>query len=143
MTELRSGSSRRSRADPDIERRRRIVWLVAAAAAFFIPDFTDTAMPSSWLVIPFVAAGFEHCVANMYFIPVALFIKQGGPSAFWAASGASPDQFIHLTWSGFLQANLLPVTLGNIVGGAVFVAGVYWLAYCRSSKHAPETEVRR
>ncbi len=91
----------------------------------------------------FAACGFEHCVANMYFIPVALFIKQGGPSAFWAASGASPDQFIHLTWSGFLQANLLPVTLGNIVGGAVFVAGVYWLAYCRSSKHAPETEVRR
>lgn len=94
-------------------------------------------------ITAFVACGFEHSVANMYFIPVALFIQRGETAAFWAASGASPAQFADLTWAHFAWANLLPVTLGNIVGGAAFVAGVYWLIYRRDEGATPEMRSSR
>jgi len=94
-------------------------------------------------ITAFVTCGFEHSVANMYFIPVALFIKHGGPAAFWATAGASPGQFADLTWANFAGANLLPVTLGNIVGGAGFVAGVYWLIYGRGEGTTQEKGPRR
>jgi formate transporter len=77
----------------------------------------------------FVAAGFEHSIANMYFIPVALFIKQMGTPAFFEAIKKTPADFPHLTWSNFFLANLLPVTIGNIVGGVVMVGLVYWFIY--------------
>lgn len=85
-------------------------------------------------ITAFVAAGFEHCVANMYFIPTALFIKAGAPDTFWAAAGADPSQFADLTWFNFLIVNLIPVTIGNIIGGSVFVGLVYWLIYRRPCK---------
>jgi formate transporter len=84
-------------------------------------------------VAAFVAAGFEHCIANAYFIPMALFIKAGAPDTFWAAVGSSPAAFPALTWSNFLIGNLLPVTIGNIIGGSVMVAGVYWFVYLRKT----------
>ena len=83
-------------------------------------------------IAAFVAAGFEHSVANMYFIPVALFVKYGATPAFFTAIQKSPDSFPHLTWGTFLLANLLPVTIGNIIGGAVFVGLVYWFIYRRN-----------
>ncbi len=90
----------------------------------------------------FVAAGFEHSVANMYFIPIGLLIKQFAPASFWAADAlakATPaaitiDSFAKLTWGNFFLNNLIPVTLGNIVGGAGFVGLVYWFAYLRTKK---------
>ena len=78
----------------------------------------------------FVAAGFEHSIANMYFIPVALFIKTFDP-AFIAASEVDVTG---LTWGTFLFNNLLPVTIGNIIGGALLVAGVYWAIFLRNSE---------
>ena len=78
-------------------------------------------------ITAFVAAGFEHCVANMYFIPMGLFIKEFDPS-FAASTGLALDK---LTWLNFLTQNLLPVTVGNIIGGAVMVAAVYWFIYLR------------
>ena len=78
----------------------------------------------------FVAAGFEHSVANMYFVPIALLIKTYDPSF---AAAANMD-LANLTWSTFFINNLLPVTIGNIIGGTIFVAGVYWLVYLRSQK---------
>lgn len=78
-------------------------------------------------ITAFVAAGFEHCVANMYFIPLGLFIKEFDPT-FVASIGMELE---NLTWLKFLGANLLPVTVGNIVGGAVMVAAVYWFIYLR------------
>jgi formate/nitrite transporter len=84
----------------------------------------------------FVAAGFEHCVANMYFIPVGLLVKAGAPDAFWQAIGKSSADFPALTWANFLAANLLPVTLGNIIGGAVLVGMVYWFIYLRPARQA-------
>jgi formate transporter len=75
----------------------------------------------------FVAAGFEHSVANMYFIPAGLFIKLFD-SAF--TTGTALD-LSHLTWAGFFLNNLLPVTIGNLIGGAVLVGMIYWSIYLR------------
>ncbi len=78
-------------------------------------------------ITAFVAAGFEHCVANMYFIPFGLLIKEFDPT-FADSSGLSLEG---LTWQSFFATNLLPVTVGNIIGGAVLVAAVYWFIYLR------------
>ena len=69
-------------------------------------------------IAAFVAAGFEHCIANVYFVPIGLFIKAGAPDAFWTAIGKTPADFPALTWRHFLLGNLLPVTIGNIIGGS-------------------------
>ena len=79
----------------------------------------------------FVAAGFEHSIANVYFIPMGLFIKAGAPDSFWAAIGKTAADYPALTWGNFLFGNLLPVTIGNIIGGSVMVAAVYWFVYLR------------
>jgi formate transporter len=76
------------------------------------------------LILPisaFIAAGFEHCVANMYFLPLAWLLVQTGQAP------ANFDSSL-ITLSGILH-NLVPVTLGNIVGGAGFVGAVYWAIY--------------
>ncbi len=80
----------------------------------------------------FVAAGFEHCVANMYFIPFAIFIKGGASDAFWQVIGTTAASYDNLTWGNFFVNNLIPVTIGNIIGGVVFVALVYWVIYLRN-----------
>jgi formate transporter FocA len=88
-------------------------------------------------VAAFVAAGFEHCIANIYYIPLGLFIKAGASESFWSAIGKAPTDFPALTWENFLVANLLPVTLGNVLGGSVLVGLVYWFIYLRSSLRHP------
>ena len=82
-------------------------------------------------ITAFVAAGFEHCIANIYFIPMGLLIKAGAPDSFWQLIGKTAADFPQLTWSNFLIGNLLPVTIGNIIGGSVMVAAVYWFVYLR------------
>jgi formate/nitrite transporter len=80
----------------------------------------------------FVAAGFEHSIANMYFVPLGLLIAAFDPG-FVAANGLT----LHaqgLSWWGFAVRNLLPVTLGNIVGGAGLVGAVYWFVYLRPGR---------
>lgn len=79
----------------------------------------------------FAAVGFEHSIANIYFIPLGLFVKSGAPDSFWRAIGKSPADFPDLTWDNFVFANLIPVTAGNIIGGSVMVAAVYWFVYLR------------
>jgi formate/nitrite transporter len=79
----------------------------------------------------FVAAGFEHCVANMYFIPYAILVKVGAPESFWQSIGTTPASYSHLTWGAFFVRNLIPVTIGNMIGGVFFVALVYWIIYLR------------
>ncbi|BBO15724.1 nitrite/formate transporter [Candidatus Brocadia pituitae] len=80
----------------------------------------------------FVASGFEHCVANMYFIPMGITLK-GNPTVVAAAekmAGKTLD-FSQLTWGGFFVNNLIPVTLGNIVGGVILVGVMFWFVYLR------------
>jgi formate transporter len=78
----------------------------------------------------FVAAGFEHSVANMYLLPFSLLVKYGASSHFWIATGLMPETFSALT-PGSLVANLVPVTLGNVIGGGVLIGAVYWFVYLR------------
>lgn len=82
----------------------------------------------------FVAAGFEHCIANIYYIPLGLFIKAGAPDSFWTSIHKSPADFPELTWSNFFFANLIPVTIGNIIGGSLMVGAVYWFIYLRKAR---------
>ena len=83
-------------------------------------------------ITAFVAAGFEHSIANMYFIPYALFIKMFDSDFINTVKDKVPH-LDKLTWQAFLVNNLLPVTIGNIIGGAVLVAAVYWAIFLRSS----------
>ncbi len=85
-------------------------------------------------ITAFVAAGFEHSVANMYFIPLGLLIKNFD-TAFATSTGLN---LASLNWQSFLVNNLLPVTLGNIVGGSVFLAPVYWSVYLRPGRQSSE-----
>jgi formate transporter len=87
------------------------VWL-ALAGRHVIDKVAAIIFPVS----AFVAAGFEHCVANMYFIPLGIFLGGDGD----------------LSWASFVWNNLVPVTLGNLVGGAGMVGLVYWIIYRRS-----------
>jgi formate transporter FocA len=82
----------------------------------------------------FVAAGFEHSIANMYFIPIALFIKSFANEAFWTAIGKTPADYASITWGSFFLNNLIPVTIGNIIGGALLVAAIYWMVFLRPEK---------
>src|SRR3954468_15677400 len=92
------------------------VWLAYAGRSV-----TDKIVALVLPVSAFIAAGFEHCVANMYFLPLAWLMVQTGhiPAGF----DTSP-----ISLSGIFH-NLVPVTLGNIVGGAGFVGATYWAIY--------------
>ncbi len=102
------------------------VWL-----SFSARTTTDRILAIIPPITAFVAAGFEHSIANMYFVPIGLFIKAGAPDSFWAAIGKTAADYPNLTWSNFLLNNLLPVTVGNIIGGALLVGAVYWFVYLR------------
>jgi formate transporter len=102
------------------------VWLCYSARS--VADKVLAIVPP---IAAFVAAGFEHSVANMYFIPVGLGIKHLAGEHFWQAIGRNAADFPELTWPRFLLGNLLPVTLGNMIGGAVLVGLVYWSIYLR------------
>jgi formate/nitrite transporter len=86
----------------------------------------------------FVASGFEHSVANMYFVPLGLLIARLDP-AFAATAGMPRATIDSLSWSGFLVRNLLPVTVGNVLGGALLVGLVYWFVYLRARPAARGT----
>lgn len=81
-------------------------------------------------ITAFVAAGFEHSIANMYFIPYALFVKNFD-AEFIARVESKVPHLEALTWRAFFINNLIPVTIGNIIGGALFVAAVYWVIFLR------------
>lgn len=102
------------------------VWLTFSARST-----TDRILSIIPPISGFVAAGFEHSIANMYFLPVALLIKAAAPETFWTTIGRAPTDYPLLTWERFLIGNLLPVTLGNLIGGTLLVGGVYWFIYLR------------
>jgi formate transporter len=81
-------------------------------------------------IAAFVAAGFEHSIANMYFLPMGLLIKGYAAPEFWQAIGQTPDAYAGITMLGAAR-NLLAVTLGNIIGGGALVGIVYWFVYLR------------
>ena len=104
------------------------VWLCFSARST-----TDKILSILPPISAFVACGFEHCVANMYFIPSALFIKDFDPTYFATVAAGLKDGGAILTWGNFFVRNLIPATIGNIIGGAVMVGGMYWFIYLRPS----------
>lgn len=103
------------------------VWL-----SFSARNTTDKILSIVFPITAFIAAGFEHSVANMYLIPVALLLKQVDPN-FVTSTGIIPGS---IGWGQFLINNLLPVTLGNMVGGIVFVGLIYFAIYRPQEKTA-------
>jgi len=95
------------------------VWLALAGRSV-----TDKVVAVVFPTSAFVAAGFEHCIANMYLIALAMLLRG-------QASQVDSNQAASLDWAG-LAHNLIPVTLGNIVGGGIMVAAVYHLIYHRA-----------
>jgi len=82
-------------------------------------------------IMAFVTSGFEHCVANMYFIPAGIYAKHFAGAV--EASGKTPEQLAALNWGSMWSQNLISVTLGNVVGGAIFVGAVYYFLYVRGT----------
>jgi formate/nitrite transporter len=99
------------------------VWLTYSARTT-----TDKILAIVPPIAAFVAAGFEHSIANMYFIPIGLLVKED--EGWLAGIGGLPD-LGHLSWTSFFTDNLLPVTVGNLIGGSVMVGALYWFVYLR------------
>lgn len=100
------------------------VWMATGAK-----DIVGKVFAIFFPIMTFVALGFEHSIANMFFIPLGMMLK----TAEWATT-IDAAKLANLNWNGLLMKNLLPVTLGNIIGGAFFVGFVYWFAYLRNIK---------
>lgn len=103
------------------------VWLTYSARST-----TDKILAIIFPITAFVAAGFEHSVANMYFIPYGIIIQQFDPA--FVTSLGDKVNLTGLSWSTFFTNNLLPVTIGNIIGGSIMVGIVYWTAYLQDDK---------
>lgn len=113
------------------------VWLTYSARTT-----TDKILAIIPPIAAFVAAGFEHSIANMYFIPLGLVIKYGDPAFYLQAVEKAGRPYANLEVSNMFFNNLIPVTIGNIIGGAVMVGVVYWFIYLRPNR-APKTEAGR
>ena len=81
-------------------------------------------------IAAFVAAGFEHSVANLYFLPYGLLIKEGAAPSFWSVIGQTTDSYAALNVAGALH-NIAVSTIGNLIGGSLMVGAVYWFVYLR------------
>lgn len=99
------------------------IWMIYAAK-----DITGKVMAGFFSIFAFAISGAEHIVANMFYIPVALFVKSN--AEYMELAHATADQ---LSWGKFLINNAIPVTLGNIIGG-VFIGGMYFLIYKKLTK---------
>ncbi len=80
-------------------------------------------------IMLFILSGYEHSIANMYYIPAGLLAQSGT----FHTAGAAIANIDQLTWSGFFFNNLLPVTIGNIIGGTLLVGVMYWFAYLKNN----------
>ncbi|QFT12732.1 formate transporter FocA [Vibrio sp. THAF190c] len=102
------------------------IWLTFSSA-----NAMTKAMMTVLPVAMFVSTGFEHCVANMFMVPLGIVIQNFAPESFWIQIGMTSTQYADLNVTQFVTANLLPVTLGNIVGGSVLVGLANWSIYRR------------
>lgn len=103
--------------------------------AFWMSMGSETAIGKiSSLMLPiaaFVAGGFEHSVANMFLLPLALYVKETLPMELWSAIGSNAGEYGHINFYNAIINNLIPVTIGNFIGGAIFVGVFYNLAYAQ------------
>lgn len=119
-------------------------WLVCLAVwmSYGAKDMTGKILSVFFPIWLFITSGFEHSIANMYYIPAGIMAK-ADPSFVEAAStlGVTIEKLNHLNWREFFVSNLLPVTLGNILGGCVFVAAVYWFVYIKSTGKSNKKQI--
>lgn len=101
------------------------VWM-----SFGARSITDRVMVIVPPVAAFVAAAFEHSIANLYLLPYALAIKSWAGPEFWTAIGQSAAAYAELTLSGALH-NIIVATVGNLAGGSLMVGAIYWIVYLR------------
>ena len=113
---------------------------LAVWAAYSGRSTTDKILAIIPPIALFVATGFEHSVANMFMIPLGLLLKDTAGAEFWSVTGLAQADFADLTWGAFLLDNLLPVTLGNIVGGGLMVGIMYWTIFRYLDRPKPERE---
>jgi formate transporter len=115
-------------------------WLVCLAVLMAIAaqDITGKLFGMFFPIMAFVASGFEHSIANMYFISAGLFNKANVVAALGSLPTPAevPAAWAKLTWDNFIIGNLLPVTIGNFIGGFIFVGMYYWYVYVREEKQA-------
>lgn len=112
-------------------------WLVCMAIwmAFSTKDIAGKLLSIFFPIWLFITSGFEHCIANMYYIPAGILAKSNQSWVDAATQlGVTPDKLAALNWVNFFSKNLLPVTLGNIIGGTLFVGMVYWLSFIYEKK---------
>lgn len=112
-------------------------WLVCLAVwmAYGAKDMAGKLLAIFFPIWLFITSGFEHSVANMYYIPAGILAKGTKSYADAAlALGVTQDALNGLNWGSFLTNNLLPVTLGNIIGGGLFVAVAYWFVYIKMAR---------
>jgi formate/nitrite transporter len=103
---------------------------MAVWACFAARSAADKVLVILLPIAAFVAAGFEHSIANMYFLPMALLIHDFAAADFWPQIGKTAADYPTLTAANALR-NLAAVTLGNLIGGGVLVAAMYWFIYLR------------
>lgn len=116
-------------------------WLVCLAVwmAFASKDIVGKIFAIFFPIMAFVSSGFEHSVANMFFIPMGITIAQGAPAAAAASLKMDPAAVANMfNYSTFMMKNLIPVTLGNIVGGGILVGFYYWLVYLKKPAAAKQ-----
>lgn len=111
-------------------------WLVCLAVwmSYGAKDMVGKLFAVFFPIWLFITSGFEHSVANMYYIPAGIMAK--GTKAYADAAltlGVTPEKLLHLNWGSFITNNLIPVTLGNIIGGGIFVGAVYWFVYIKGT----------
>lgn len=102
---------------------------LAVWVAFAGRTITDKVLAVTGPIALFVAAGFEHSVANMFMVPFGILIHDLAPASYWAELGIAQSNYSLLDWGQFFAGNLLPVTLGNIIGGGIMIGAYYWLIF--------------
>lgn len=102
---------------------------LAIWAAYSGRTTVDKVVAVTMPIALFVATGFEHSVANMFMVPLGILIRDFAGGQYWTMSGLDSAAYGDLTWANFLVDNLLPVTLGNIVGGGVMIGVLYWTIF--------------
>lgn len=103
------------------------VWL-----SFAGKTLTDKIIAMILPVGMFVASGFEHSIANMFMIPAGISIVNFADLEFWQIVGKTADSYAELTVVNFIFNNLIPVTIGNIIGGGVMIGVYNWYVNCRA-----------
>ena len=115
-----------------------IIVCAAALMMYSGKDIISKIWGGFFPIFAFIIAGFQHSIANMYYVPAAIMASKN--PLYVDAANISSEQLAELTWGNFLIHNLLPVTIGNFIGGAVVIGAVYWFMFSHKSSEVKYKE---